>query len=691
MAKTELFGSGGTTTEFGDDDGKAYLADHPDATPAPAASTKPTAAPIPEDKPARQATPLIGKAAGWRAFDSATLGTGEMGVGLIDKHKADEIKQASKDYETDHPFASAAIDLLTAGAWAAVPVGDAVAGTRAGAALARVGGKLVPDAVGQVAGRLAESGVGKLAARAGDNAVVKGAATGATVGAATGGVRGFADGEPGQRMSGGVAGAAKGAGFGAVGGAVLGPIASTIGKTLAPVRASTQEITAALRSEGKTPSQLDAFMKANPDGRIADFSPAAARLMNTAGKRSDAAADKLGANVRADVDGQNGRLVDPIQKTPLARPRSDMQDDIKTLEKQRDQGYSQGRREITSMTPELKSALDHPDVQPIVKDSLKSYGELRKRDPSADVSQAPKYQAGKELPSAVLDDVQRRVKSLMDEAGTGTIKYGELQSVRNALRAGQTGATVDGRKAAAALGKAGTSADDGGSGILGAVHWGSAYSQALKKADVETFRNFSPLEQAHARLAALDGMEKYLKDKGAIGEKGLNDIARGFKTNADIQEVYGPANAKRLASIFEKEADRQRVNAKMVSGGSKDADSGAQMADVATHVAASAVGHGVGHVAMTTLKALTNTGLSKRQAEIMIDIASKPGGFQNLKSSGVSQKRLNALYAMRGALHGSRAVGGQTAGGIAGRRIDTQRVQQDTPDDAAQFNMSGKQ
>jgi hypothetical protein len=208
----------------------------------------------------------------------------------------------------------------------------------------------------------------------------------------------------------------------------------------------------------------------------------------------------------------------------------------------------------------------------------------------------------------------------------------------------------------------------------------------LKKADVETFRNFSPLEQAHARLAALDGMDKFLQNKGAIGEKGLNDIARGFKTNADIQEVYGPANSRRLAEIFGHEANRQRTNARMVSGGSKEADSGAQMADVATHVAASAVGHGMGHAALSVVKALTNTGLSKRQAEIMIDMASKPGGFQNLKASGISQKRLNALMSIRGSK--PRGVGGQAAGGIAGRRVDTQRAPQDSPSTPEEFNVN---
>jgi hypothetical protein len=659
MADQNQFMSGGGSIEYGYDP-EAYDKAHPKkaAPPVPVktdAAGRPTTGTV-----ARTPTPLVGKATAARAFDSFTLGLGEKAVGLVNQHAADEIKKASADYDADHPWASAGIDLLMAGTTMAIPGLDAIASGRAIGSVARLGGRAIGEAapaIARTAGRVADSSIGRsvgdVASRFADSSVGKGARYGAVAGGIRGGTDSTSDSALGV-VGDAAKGALTGGTIGAAGGAVAGQ-AGRIGQgglekagALSAAKAGAANLERVLKAEGKSIDGLNAFMEANPSARMADYSKNAAALVAKAGRTTGAARERLDETLRADAAGQPERLRDVAKATPLAKTREEMTDEIDRLTAQRDQGYASGRTEITPITPELKAALDHPAVAPLLKDSLKSYANLRK-DVGSDVARAPKYKEGTELPSAVLEDVQKAVGKAMKAEGTGTTKYGELQSVRKALKSGQTGSVLGGQAAAAILGKA-----ENETGVLGAAKWGYGFSQAQKSAPIESFRNFTDLQKEHARLGVLEGVESYFKRGAELGEGKLKEIAAGFK-NDEIREVLGPRNANQLHKAFLNEAARLRTSAAMQAGAAREGDGAG---NAAAHVIAHAAGHFVpgGHAVMATVKTLIRAGMTGEQAKQVIDMAARPGYIEYLKKSGADRRVLDALYTLRGGLTGGTAA-----------------------------------
>ena len=656
MADQTSFMPDGGTAEYGYDP-EAYDKAHPKKTAVASPLKRDVAGRPTTGTVARQPTPLLGKAAGYRAFDSATLGLGEKAIGLVNQHAADDIKKQSEDYDADHPWASAAIDVLVAGATMAIPGVDAVASGRALGSAARLGGEAVGraiPAVGRLGTALGESGFGQGAGRLASSVAGSSIGKGARYGAVAGGIRGATDAQPGEVMAGAARGALTGGALGAAGGAVAGQ-AGRIAQgglekagALSASKASAEQFTAALKSEGKTLTGLNKFLDENPNARIADYSKAAAALVSKAGKTSDSARERLGDTLRVDAAGQAERLRDVTKAVPFARTRQEMTEEIDRLSAQRDQGYASGRTEITPLTPELKDALAHPAVAPLLKDSLKSYANLRK-DVGSDVARAPRYKEGAEIPSAVLEDVQKSIGKAMKAEGTGSTKYGELQSVRKTLKSAQTGSVLGGQAAAAILGK-----PENETGILGAAKWGYGFSQAQKSAPIDSFRKFTDLQKEHARLGVLEGVESYFKRGAELGEGKLKEIAAGFKTD-DIREVLGPRNANQLHKAFLGEAARLRTSAGMRSA-AQEGSGGA--VDVAAHAVAHVASHLVpgGHVLLATAKTLTRLGLTGEQAKAAIDMAARPGGIEYLKKSGADRKVLDALYALRGGLAGGSAA-----------------------------------
>lgn len=662
MAETTDYLPGGSYATSGDDNGAAYDRANPKRPTAPGSKVDATGRPT-TGTVAKQPVPLVGNAAGARAFDSATLGLGEKAVGLIDQHLANHIKKLSEDYDSQHPWASAGIDLVVAGATMAIPGVDEVASGRALGSVARAGGEAVGrafPAVGRVAGTVADSGagraVGSAASRFADSSVGKGVGYGAVAG----GVRGGTDAQPGDAFRGAVNGALTGGAFGAAGGAALGqagriaqPLLEKVG-ALSASKASAEQFAAVLKKEGKSLADLNKFMDENPNARIADYSKGAAALVTKAGKTSNAAREHLGDTLRADAGGQSERLRDVAKSTPLASTREDMTDEIDRLTAQRDQGYASGRTEITPLTPALKEALSHPDVAPILKDSLKSYAGLRK-DAGSDVARAAKYKNGAEIPSAVLEDVQKAVGKAMKKEGTGSTKYGELQSVQKALKAGQTGSVLEGQTAAALLGK-----PKNGTGILGAKEWGASkwgfgFSQGLKSADMDSFRGFTDLQKEYARLGMLDGLSAYLRKSGQLGEAKINQIAAGFK-EPEIREALGARNANQIHKAFINEAGRLRNSAAMTKAAARDEAGlahgiGQVVGQVVAHVVPG--GPAIGHAALVVARTLMRNGMTAKQAQFAIDMAARPGGIEILKKSGVDRKVLDSLYSLRGGYGGA--------------------------------------
>ncbi|WP_454825930.1 hypothetical protein [Paraburkholderia xenovorans] len=584
-------------------------------------------------------------------------------VGLIDKAQTRAIENLAKDYDHDNPFAAVGIDLAVAGATMLIPGADVITGGRALAGVAKLAGRAAPAI---------ERGTAALA----DTAIVRGAGFGAV----QGGLQGAADAGEGNRMS----GAAKGATQGAVAGSLVGGAGRLVGKTLAPVanaiaprQAAFTEINAALRKEGKTLKQLNDFLAANPGSRVADFSPGVARVVGAAGRTTGGAADSLNAALREDATGQAGRVTSGVAKGlegndssklhlpaalppsrqpyPLQQARDEVVRRLDDLAAKKDAAYSTARQELTTITPELKDALDHPEVKGLVEKAYKDYANLRRADPTSDVAKAPKFRAGKEMPSAVLEDLQRAVGKAAYEEGTGSTRYGALKAAQEALKKGQTGTMPTAQQLAARLGS-----EDTQTGLRGAQAWGAAFSKGLKGADIDVFRKMNPEQKQHAAIGMLTGLEAYLHQAGRLPEGALDKVVSALRS-PEIEEVLGKKTVNQVKQVYAKEAARQRANTLMAgAGGAKDRDIEQAAGHVTSHVVAHATG--LGRAGMLAFRFLTSEGgMTEAQARNVIDMAGKPGGMKTLKEMGYTRKVMDKLYAMRGAPTTRAALNNQQA------------------------------
>ena len=393
--------------------------------------------------------------------------------------------------------------------------------------------------------------------------IAKGAAIGSVMGALNGAGSGGTLEERGKKAaSGAVTGGLGGAAFGGIG-TLLKPLADRFGKMgFNTANQAAEAISATLKKDGKTPQELESFMRQNPTARIADFSPKVADLVGEAGSSSQGGARKLGTAIREDVSAQQSRL--QTQSSPLQHVKDQMSSNLKGLETQRKQAYDTAYSEITPLTPELKSALSHKDVEPLVKQSLEDFGTMRTRSGSPQ-SQAAKYKVGSELPTAVIDDLQKKVGAMAkDPSAIGTMRAGALQTAQSALKDAQPATLDRAQRLAASVG-----GEESKSGIIGAQTWGSQYAFGLGTAPIEQFRTMNPLQKQYAKLGMTDGMERYLLDKGSLGESRLRQIGDKLGKDPEIREVLGDKEANAMKKVFIKEADRMRTSTTMASGGSK--------------------------------------------------------------------------------------------------------------------------
>lgn len=610
--------TGGATPEQIDALRKRYMPNAGQSAPVDP-SGRPTTGTAPKKE-----IPFVGKEAGAKVVQSATLGWGAtIADHLVSEHAGKQLRELSKNYDDAHPLAGFAIDLATTAAEAAIP----------GAMGLRMGG----------------------AAAGGLGMVARGAAGGAIVG----GISGGSQGQGMDRFKNAAMGSAAGGALGGAAGyaAVLAkPIAEVLRLTSSD-KAAADAVSTALKADGKKMSDLAAFTKQNPDARIADFSPKVADAMAKAAGKTNTTARAAGDVVRADKDSQLGRLTQGVNDaSPLAKTKQDMIDNIDKLSTQRKDTYTLSKTESTAVTPELQRILDHPEVAPLFKQATKDFG-AGKTAGIADLQTAPKLSyKGDQLqsvPSALLDDLQKAVGKAAEDEGVGSIRYGTLSAAQRALKGEQTGNIKNAQQLAARLGGA-----DSNSGILGAQQFGHQYAFGLKTADIEDFRKFTPEQKEYARLGMLDGMEQYLTNAGRMTEGSLTKIADKMRDPA-LEEVLGPKAANDVRKVFAKEATRARVSANVEKGGNRQAAFNEENDKrMLAHGANVALG-GLGHVAGTVTRLLTGHGMSEKQALSVIQIAGQPGGLLKLQQMGADKRVLDILskYSVKGVVPGKLGAG----------------------------------
>lgn len=552
-----------------------------------------------------------------KTAQSATFGFGADVAGAVfGKQSEVAVRQLETNYDKEHPLASMGIDL----------------------------------AVGIAQG--AATGGGSAVVSGGIKGIVKGAALAGGMGALSGaGSGGTMEQRAGKALDRGLVGAAGGAAFGALGSA-LKPLADRAAKMGFNIyNQSAQAIQAALRSDGKTMQQLASFVRQNPEARIADFSPKVADLVGEAGSSSQGGARELGTAIRQDVSGQQARI--QTQSSPLQHVKAQMAANLQQLTQDRKAAYDVAYSEVTKLTPELKEALAHRDVAPLVDDVLSDYRQLRKNTSSAP-AQAPKYKVGEEIPTAVVDDLQKRLGDMArDPAAIGKMKAGALQAAQSALKDAQPASLDRAQRLAARVGSEGQE-----SGIVGAQIWGGQFAYGLKSANIEHWRGMNPLEKQYARLGMTDGMERYLLDAGTLGESKLRNIGEKMGKDPMIREVLGAKEANQIKKVFITEADRMRTSTTMASGGSrraqwKEEDMGRMLAHGAN------VAAGLGHVSGTAVRVLKQLGMSEAVATRVIDTATKPGGLAQLQKDGMSKNMLDKVAA----IVSQNRIGGAATGG----------------------------
>ena len=279
----------------------------------------------------------------------------------------------------------------------------------------------------------------------------------------------------------------------------------------------------------------------------------------------------------------------------------------------------------------------------VFKDSMDSFASLRKTDPTSDVAKARKFKVGSEIPAAVLDDTIKGVGNLMKTEGTGSLKYGALQSVQNNLKAEVSGTLGAARAMNARLGKEGTD-----TGIHGAQSLGWGWVKGWKGVDVsKAMANYSDEQRKYVAVGAINSLEDYLTHAAQMGPVRMKEIATNLKSS-ESKAVLGAKVANEAHRVFQKEADRMRVNSKIASGGKNLDDDAA--GDALTHVAAHGIAHatGLGYAARVAMNFLKGTGMAESQAKRVVDVAMTPGGMAKLKAEGWPRNVLERLYKLKG-------------------------------------------
>lgn len=571
----------------------------------------PSGSGIPENKPVGA---LDFEALGAKAYQAATFGFGaDLDRVLFGKQAEQATRALSNAYDAQHPMAGFAVDL----------------------------------AIGAI----------ESSARAvkGVSSGLRALASGAAVGGATGAASGFgAGGDFATRTSNAITGGVEGA----VTALVLGGAGKAL-ERLAPglfsqTKIAADKIKRTLAAAGWTPDKAQAYLQKNPGARLVDLpdvGPKIGDLMAKASSQSNDTARQLGEALREDVGAQGSRLANSRMK-PLARTRQQLLDDAKDLSIDKNNAYAAAKAGITPMSPELSKALDHPDVKPLVDDVLASYQKAR-LNPNSPEASALKYKAGKELPTSVIDELQRRVRALESETPVG-LDRGSLQHAQSLLRNAQPQELSAAQRLAAKLGGV-----DSETGILGAQQWGHQYAFGMKAAPIERFEQMSPLEQQYARLGMVDGFQKYLDEHTRLPTGTLDRLADQIG-DPKIATVLGKRTANQVKNAFREEAARAKRNTEMARGGARNVAFEENVGEAtASHIGNVVLGRGLGSIA----RFAAAKGMSEKQARALLDIGMKAGDPSRLSRAAEDRKLLDRMreeMGIKGLVSGRIAAHGQS-------------------------------
>lgn len=533
-------------------------------------------------------------ALGSKVLQSATLGFGADAVGAISPSAGKKIRGLSDQYDKQHPMAAFGVDLAVGLAESAIPVaGEAQAGR-----------------------------VGALAAA---NPALRQAVAGSVMG----GLQGLGSGgDMSQRLKHGAEGAATGAVAGGALGAATGLVRTALNRTPVADQAGVafDSIKQALKKDGMTPEQAAAKLKANPNMRLADISPAAADLVRSASKTSQDAGRQVGDAVREDAEKQTQRAQAELQ--PLLPLKQKLLSDLPKMTANQQALYSQTRAEVVPVSTELKQLMAHPSVAPLIKSASEDFNASLR---AGRLPGLPKFKSGQEIPTVGLDILQRKIGEAADTVGPGTEQYGTLRKLQ---------AQLNGMAGSPALSAAQQQTAQLGAATRG-QEWGGQFSKGLRTADMSEFRAMGPEGQQYARIGMVGGLEDYLRNHTRLPESRMNAIADAMD-HPDVKEVLGSSTANAAKKAFKTEAARQRVNAQMASNTSKPQEFESEnVARMGAHAANVVGGHAVGTVARLAASA----GMSPAQAENIINIVAKPGGADQLKKAGMSKSLVDKFRA----------------------------------------------
>jgi hypothetical protein len=540
-----------------------------------------------------------------KVLQSATFGFGADVAGAIVPGADKKIRGLADMYDQKHPLAGLGLDLAVGAAQGFALPGAGTAG-----------------AVGKVL----------------SNPLVRSAATGA----AYGGLSGLGSGgSMEQRMSAAQRGATTGAvlgplvhGVASAAGPVLSRAAQAMGLTSAEEKAK-QRIAQALQKEGNLPPA-----NAAPDARVADVSPGVTELTKRATRVSGDVRRQAQEAAQKDVEGAQGRIqgekAAAEAQPPFAQQKQKLESDMAKLEADKNAAYDKLKMQVMPMSPELQKIMELPSVKEAAKTASAQWNEAVQ----AGLLPKPQWTPGKDLPMSGMDKLQRELARMREDAFKN--KNNDLGKQLSDIHEQLIGQMKKGGYSfksaydlSAEVGAINRAKND-------AYDWGTQFSKGLAMADRAKFNAMSPLEQQHARLGFVNGMEEFLTNPRPLTKAQLDTAAKALES-PEIRAVAGNDYARAMARRFRAEAQRQKTSSEFASPviQREEAEAGREAT-----MGAYAVNKATGGIAGTMLGLASKMGMSEKEAKAIVSIATQPGGAQKLSQMGVDKKLVDKAKAL---------------------------------------------
>lgn len=540
-----------------------------------------------------------------KVLQSATFGFGADVAGAVVPGADKKIRGLADMYDQKNPLAGLGLDLAIGAAQGFVLPGGQVAG------LAKVGKVL-------------------------SNPLVRSFATGAAYGGLTGLGSG---GDMEQRLS-----AAQ---RGATTGALLGPIIHGAVSAAAPVVSRAAQALGLTSAEDKAKQRIAQAMskedtlgaQAAPDARVADISPEVTELTKRATRVSGDVRRQAQEAAQKDIEGTQGRIqgekAAAEAQPPFAQQKQKLEGDMAKLEADKNAAYDKMKMQVMPMSPELQKIMELPSVKEAAKTASAQWNEAVQ----AGLLPKPQWTPGKDLPMSGMDKLQRELARQREAAfKQGNPDLGKQLSDIHDKLLGQMKKDGYSFKSAydlsAEVGSLNRAKD-------AAYDWGTQFSKGLSMADRAKFNAMSPLEQQHARLGFVNGMEEFLTNPRALTKSQLDTAAKALES-PEIRAVAGNDYARAMARRFRAEAQRQKTSSEFASPviQREEAEAGREAT-----MGAYAVNKATGGIAGTMLGLASKMGMSQKEAQAIVSIATQPGGAQKLSQMGIDKKLVDKAKA----------------------------------------------